>query len=127
MYCADRYGPPQLCSRPAHRVSEKAPSIGIEGRSAVDCSQSVFKEAAHDAAAVQNAQHLRTLLALRLERQGVEKAQLAGFFRELAKLLSELPDATLPTVNARLHYLGWRDVTLDYHSMQLAAFCLEDR
>jgi len=33
---------------------------------------------------------------------------------------------TLPAVNARLHYLGWGDVTLDYHSMELAAVCLGD-
>jgi hypothetical protein len=31
---------------------------------------------------------------------------MAGFFRELAQLISELLDATLPAVNAKLHYLG---------------------
>jgi hypothetical protein len=52
---------------------------------------------------------------------------MSGFFRELAKLMGEFPDVTLPAVNASLHYLGWTDVTLDYHSMQLAAFCLGNR
>ena len=93
----------------------------------MDCTPWVLKEANYDASAVQKAQHLRTLLAVRLERQGVEQAQMSGFFRELAKLLIELPDATLPAVNARLHYLGWGDVILDYHSMELAAFCMGDR
>jgi hypothetical protein len=45
----------------------------------------------------------------------------------MEKLLRELLDATLPAVNARLHYLGWRGVTLDCHSMQLAALRLEER
>jgi len=93
----------------------------------VDCTQSVFKEADCNASAAQKEQQLRALLVERLERQGVEQAQMSGFFRELAKLLIELPDATLPAVNARLHYLGWGDVTLDYHSIELAAFCLDKR
>jgi hypothetical protein len=93
----------------------------------VDCTPWVLKEANYDASAAQKAQHLRTLLAVRLEQQGVEQAQMSGFFRELAKLMGEFPDVTLPAVNARLHYLGWTDVTMDYHSMQLAAFCLSNR
>ena len=92
----------------------------------VDCTQSVFKKADYDTSAAQKKQQLRVLLVERLERQGVEQAQMSGFFRELEKLLSGLPDVTLPAVNARLHYLGWGDVTLDYHSMELAAVCLGD-
>jgi len=57
----------------------------------------------------------------------VGQAQMDGFFREMKKLLRELPDVSLPAVNARLHYLGWVDVTLDYHSLELAAFCIGDR
>lgn len=93
----------------------------------MDCTQSVFKEADCNASAAQKEQQLRALLVERLERQGVEQAQMSGFFRELAKLMSEFPDVTLPAVNARLHYLGWAEVTLGYHSMQLVAFCLGNR
>ncbi|MBI5577923.1 MAG: hypothetical protein HY895_02110 [Deltaproteobacteria bacterium] len=89
--------------------------------------QSTPSEAAHDASTVHMGWNLRTLLAARLERQGVDQAHMAGFLREMERLLRELPDVTLPEVNARLHYLGWQDVNLDYHSMQLAAFCLEAR
>ena len=91
------------------------------------CTQSTPNEPAHDASAAHMLWNLRTLLAARLERQGVDQAHMAGFLREMEKLLRELPDLTLPAVNARLHYLGWQDVNLDYHSMQLAAFCLEAR
>jgi len=116
-----------LFNRHAHLVRGKGHRTASKRRSAVDCTPWVLKEANYDASAVQRAQHLRTLLAERLERQGVEQAQMSGFFRELTKLMSEFPDVSLPAVNARLHYLGWTDVTLDYHSMQLAVFCLGDR
>jgi hypothetical protein len=85
------------------------------------------RKTAHDASAACIPQKLSAILVARLERQGVDQAHMAGFFREMQKLLRELPDATLPAVNARLHYLGSRDVTIDYQSMQLTAFCLEDR
>jgi hypothetical protein len=93
----------------------------------VECAQGSLDETAHDASAAHMSRKLRALLVTRLERQGVDQAHMDGFFREMEKLLRELPDVTLPAVNARLHYLGWRDVTLDYHSMQLAVFCLEDQ
>jgi hypothetical protein len=35
--------------------------------------------------------------------------------------------AILSAVSARLHYLGWGDVSMDYHSLQLAAVCLAER
>ena len=89
--------------------------------------QSVLKAAALDVPEANMSRNLRALLAARLERQGVGQAQMDGFFREMKKLLRESPDVTLPAVNARLHYLGWGDVTLDYHSMELAAFCMGGR
>ena len=93
----------------------------------MDSTQSVLKAAAHDVPAADKSRNLRALLVARLERQGVGQAQMDGFFREMKKLLRESPDVTLPAVNARLHYLGWGDVTLDYHSLELAAFCMGDR
>jgi hypothetical protein len=93
----------------------------------VDCTHSPLKEAAHDISGADMTRNLRALLVTRLERQGVDQAQMAGFLREMEQLLRELPDVTLPSVNARLHYLGWGDVTLDYRSMQFAAFCMDDR
>jgi hypothetical protein len=93
----------------------------------VTCAQGSQLETAYDVSSAHQVRQLRALLAARLERQGVGQAQMAGFFRELAQLIRKLPDATLPAVNARLHYLGWGDVTMDYHSLQLAAACLAER
>jgi hypothetical protein len=36
-------------------------------------------------------------------------------------------DVALPMVHDRLHCLGWENMTLDYRSMQFAAFCMDDR
>jgi hypothetical protein len=54
---------------------------------------------------------------------------MAGFFRELAQLISELPDATPPGGQraVALPGLGGGDVAMDYHSLRLAAACLAER
>jgi hypothetical protein len=52
---------------------------------------------------------------------------MTGFLRELAKLLNASPDISPPAANAKLRYLGWTDVAVDYQSIQLAAVCLEDQ
>jgi len=72
----------------------------------VTCAQGSQLETAYDVSSANQVRQLRALLAARLERQGVGQAQMAGFFRELAQLISELLDATLPAVNAKLLYLG---------------------
>jgi hypothetical protein len=89
-------------------------------------AQSVLENTVSGSSADCQAQCLRALLVQRLERQGVEQPYMAGFLRELGKLLSAFPDMTPPAANAKLQYLGWTDVALDYQSMQLAAVCLED-
>jgi hypothetical protein len=71
------------------------------------------------------AECLRALLVQRLERQGVEQPHMTGFLRELAKVLSAVPELSPSAANAKLHYLGWTDVALDYQSMQLASVCLK--
>ncbi len=88
-------------------------------------AQSSLEEMVTGGSADDQAQCLRALLVRRLERQGVEQPHMTGFLRELTKLLKAFPDMSPPAANAKLHYLGWTDVALDYQSMQLAAVCLE--
>ena len=90
------------------------------------CAQGSLNETACGASTEFQAQHLRALLVQRLERQGVEQPHMAGFLRELSKILSASPEMSPPAANAKLHYLGWTEVALDYQSMQLAAVCLEE-
>jgi len=48
---------------------------------------------------------------------------LAGF--SLAVFFYLNPNMSLSQVNERLHYLGWNDIELDYHTYQLAIECLD--
>ena len=90
-------------------------------------AQSVLENTVSGSSANCQAECLWALLVQRLERQGVEQPHMTGFLRELGKLLSAFPDMTPPAANAKLRYLGWTDVALDYQSMQLASVCLENQ
>jgi hypothetical protein len=43
----------------------------------------------------------------------------------LAKILSQDPDVDPAAANERLRYLGWQEVHVDYHILQLALACFE--
>jgi hypothetical protein len=48
-----------------------------------------------------------------------------GFIRSLANTIFVNPQMDISQVNNRLHWLGWDDVELDYHTLQLAIACFE--
>ena len=60
------------------------------------------------------------LLHNRLKSIGLDGSSRDGFLRSLSRALSLRPEAPLDAVNRQLHYLGWQDVELDYHTLQLA-------
>lgn len=60
------------------------------------------------------------LLNHRLKSIGLEGRHREGYLRTLSRALTISPDASLTVVNQRLQYLGWQDVELDYHTLQLA-------
>lgn len=60
------------------------------------------------------------LLHNRLKSIGIDANSRAGFLRSLSRALSLRPEAPLDDVNRQLQYLGWQDVALDYHTLQLA-------
>ena len=69
-------------------------------------------------------QHQNTFIH-RLEMKGIRRQQIPGFLRLLADLFSGDPAMDLLALNRHLHYLGWDDVELDYHTLQLAIACFE--
>ena len=76
---------------------------------------------------------ITTLLNTRLRSIGLEGNNRKGFLRTLFRALSLSPGAPLAAVNRQIQYLGWQDVELDYHTLQLAvahfeveAGCRED-
>ncbi len=44
--------------------------------------------------------------------------------KDLANSFWLNPDMNFSQVNERLHYIGWNDIELDYHTFQLAKECL---
>jgi hypothetical protein len=66
-------------------------------------------------------------LILKLIEQGVEVSMIPGFIRSLANAYLIDPDMTHGQANKRLQYLGWIDIELDYHTLQLAINSLETK
>ena len=66
----------------------------------------------------------RTLLQ-RLEAKGMDPCLIPGFIRCLANALCAAPPGDLFQINKQLQYLGWDAFELDYHTLELAAACLE--
>jgi hypothetical protein len=70
-------------------------------------------------------ENLRLLLIDRLKCQGMDPVVIPAFLKALTNLISLEPGMGLAEINQKLHSLGWDDVTLDYHCLQIAIACLE--
>ncbi|MBW1998376.1 MAG: hypothetical protein JRJ29_10495 [Deltaproteobacteria bacterium] len=70
---------------------------------------------------------LRKALYRRLRDKGIEPRLIPGFLKIVADSLAVQPSssADLEETNRRLHFLGWNDVDLDYHTLQLLIAALE--
>jgi hypothetical protein len=70
-----------------------------------------------------NSKNIETLL-LRLEEIGIEQKLIPAFMKDPANSLVLNPNMNFSQANERLHYIGWNDIELDYHTFQLAQECL---
>ena len=68
---------------------------------------------------------IRQALFQRLKRLGIKRSLVPVLIRNLATSQRIDPHINLPQINRRLHYLGWDDLNLDYHTWQLALACME--
>jgi hypothetical protein len=63
-----------------------------------------------------------------LKRKGIENNIIPRLIKDLAYSFQINLSVSLSDVNDRLHFLGWEDVELDYHTLQLAiAFFEKDQ
>jgi hypothetical protein len=69
---------------------------------------------------------LRRALVDRLKALGLHRSLVPWLIRNLAAACRIDPNLNLTQFNRRLHYLGWRDLRLDYHTWQLALACLDN-
>ena len=66
-------------------------------------------------------------LIQRLVEIGVETSLIPGFLRSLANAFLINPTMSHFQANKRLKYLGWDDVEIDYHTLQLVISTFESR
>jgi hypothetical protein len=60
-----------------------------------------------------------------LKGKGIELRVIPRFIKDIANSLLADPYVNLSDVNERLHFLGWEDIELDYHTLQLAIATFE--
>ncbi len=68
---------------------------------------------------------IRKALLNRLLKIGIDPNLIPGFIRLTADALTGAHYQDLDEVNKRLHFLGWNDLELDYHTLQLIIANLE--
>ena len=69
--------------------------------------------------------YINQIFLQRLKTIVVEPNLISGLMKALAVFFYLNPNMSLSQVNERLHYLGWNDIELDYHTYQLAIECLD--
>ena len=67
----------------------------------------------------------KQVLLDRLVKQGADPSSLGSILKALAKILSQDPDIDPAAANEKLRFLGWQEVRVDYHILQLALACFE--
>jgi hypothetical protein len=70
-------------------------------------------------------ENFKQVLLDRLVKKGADPSSLSSILRALSKILSEDPEVDPVAANERLRYLGWQEVQVDYHILQLALACFE--
>jgi len=68
---------------------------------------------------------LKLLLIDRLKSQGMHPSLIPPLLKALTSLISLEPGINSEQANLKLHSLGWNEVAIDYHCLQIAIACLE--
>jgi hypothetical protein len=64
-------------------------------------------------------------LVIELKVKGVGENIIPRLIKDLSYSFESNPSITLSDANERLRFMGWDDVELDYHTLQLAIAALE--
>jgi hypothetical protein len=68
---------------------------------------------------------LKLLLIDRLKSKGMDLALIPAFLKALTHLISSEPGIDSAEANQKMHSLGWNEITVDYHCLQIVIACLE--
>ena len=67
----------------------------------------------------------KQVLVHRLERMGLKKNTIPAYILSLKSCLTDNPEMDHLQANDRLHFIGWDDFDLDYHTLELAIANIE--
>ncbi|RPJ72676.1 MAG: hypothetical protein EHM15_08695 [Desulfobacteraceae bacterium] len=70
---------------------------------------------------------LKLLLVDRLKAKGMDPALIPAYLKALEGVISSAPGIDPTLANQRLNSLGWDEVSIDYHCLQIAIACLESK
>ena len=70
---------------------------------------------------------LKLLLVDRLKSKGMDPALIPAYLKALAGIIASAPEIDVAQANQRLNFLGWDEVSIDYHCLQIALACLESK
>ena len=68
---------------------------------------------------------LEKILINKLKGIGLVNNLIPRYIKDMSYSFQTDPSVSLSDVNDRLHFLGWEDVELDYHTLQLAIASFE--
>jgi hypothetical protein len=68
---------------------------------------------------------LKLLLIDRLKSKGIDPSLIPAYLKALTSLVSSEPGIELVLINQKMHSLGWNEVVIDYHCLQIVIACLE--
>jgi hypothetical protein len=68
---------------------------------------------------------LKLILIDQLKSKGIDPALIPAFLKALSHHISSEPGIEPAHINQKMHSLGWNEVTVDYHCLQIAIACLE--
>ena len=74
---------------------------------------------------INNVTTLEETLINELQEKGINDDIIPRFIKDIAFSSEIDPYFSLSEINDRLHYLGWDDIELDYHTLQLAIASFE--
>ncbi|RJR31073.1 MAG: hypothetical protein C4576_32240 [Desulfobacteraceae bacterium] len=67
---------------------------------------------------------IRRALFRQVAKKGMANSLIPHYLRELKKSIYIRPGKSHSEINEHMHYLGWREIDVDYHTFQLAKECM---
>jgi hypothetical protein len=68
---------------------------------------------------------LKLLLIDRLKSKGIDPALIPAFLKALTSLIASEPGIEPAQATQKMHALGWNEVSINYHSLEIAKAFLE--